>query len=82
MYGAYRCSGGITHKMNYDDLEVIVKKVVAEFGAEFFENSSDPEDQEVMLENLDRAEKYVSFTINRFMTHFNSVAEMLTESND
>lgn len=64
--------------MKAEDLELIVKLVVAEFNKEFFYNSDEAEDQDVILENLNKSEKYVSFAINRFMEHFNSIAERLS----
>lgn len=57
--------------MNNDDLELIVKRVVAEFNNEFFYTSTDNEDQEIMLENLAASERYVAFVINRFIEMFN-----------
>lgn len=67
--------------MKAEDLEVIVKMVVAEFNKEFFYNSNDAEDQEIMLENLEKSERYVSFAINRFMENFNNIAAQLSATN-
>lgn len=67
--------------MKAEDLEVIVKMVVAEFNKEFFYNSDDVEDQEIMLENLEKSERYVSFAINRFMENFNNIAAQLSATN-
>lgn len=67
--------------MKAEDLEVIVKMVVAEFNKEFFYNSNDVEDQEIMLENLEKSERYVSFAINRFMENFNNIAAQLSATN-
>ncbi len=71
-----------------EDLENLAKRVAAEFNLEFFYQSDDPEDQEMMLENLKRSEAMTVFAIGRFMEYFNQLAEenktvniVLTEDN-
>ena len=74
-----------------EDIELLIKKVAAEFNLEFFYQPEDQteEDSQIVLENLDRSEAMASFAINRFIESFNKLAEevsgpvniVLTEDN-
>lgn len=63
-----------------EDLDALVLKVAAEFNLEFFYTDADKEDQELMMDNLDRSESMTSFAINRFMSYFNEIAEQAKNS--
>lgn len=65
-----------------EDLEALVLKVAAEFNLEFFYTDADVEDQELMIDNLNRSESMTSFAINRFMEYFNELAEQSSNTDD
>lgn len=74
-----------------EDIELLIKKVAAEFNLEFFYQPEDQteEDSQIVLENLERSESMTAFAINRFIESFNKLAEevsgpvniVLTEDN-
>jgi len=74
-----------------EDIELLIKKVAAEFNLEFFYQPEDQteEDSQIVLENLERSESMTSFAINRFIESFNKLAQevsgpvniVLTEDN-
>lgn len=65
-----------------EDIELLIKKVAAEFNLEFFYQPEDQteEDSQIVLENLDRSEAMTSFAINRFIESFNQLAQEVSNT--
>lgn len=65
-----------------EDIELLIKKVAAEFNLEFFYQPENPteEDGQVVLENLERSEAMTAFAINRFIESFNKLAEEVSNT--
>lgn len=65
-----------------EDIELLIKKVAAEFNLEFFYQPEDQteEDSQIVLENLERSEAMAAFAINRFIESFNKLAEEVSNT--
>lgn len=65
-----------------EDIELLIKKVAAEFNLEFFYQPENPteEDGQIVLENLERSEAMTAFAINRFIESFNKLAEEVSNT--